>query len=113
METTENVRKQQKTLEMSELKLVEIWYMTLIHASTATSVDVERLFSRGQFLLNYTRSQLSVLSTRSLLCLGSWSLLDLVRTEDVKAVMKLNEVEGQIELQKLREHLRKFWNSIV
>ena len=28
-ETTENVGKQQKMLEMSELELVEIWYMTL------------------------------------------------------------------------------------
>ena len=88
-------------------------HILLIHAPTATSVDVERLFSRGRFLLNYTRSQLSVLSTRSLLCLGSWSLLDLVWTEDVKAVMKLDEVEGQIELQKLGEHLRKFRNSII
>jgi hypothetical protein len=85
----------------------------LIHVPTATSVDVERLFSRGQFLLSYTRSQLSVLSTRALLCLGSWSLLDLVRTEDVKAVMKLDEVEGQVELQKLRDYLRKYQNSSI
>ncbi|KIL54603.1 hypothetical protein M378DRAFT_47609, partial [Amanita muscaria Koide BX008] len=53
----------------------------------ATSVDVERLFSRGRLVLAHTRSRLSVLSTRSLLCLGSWSLLDLVRDEDVRAVV--------------------------
>jgi hypothetical protein len=45
--------------------------------SLATSVDVERLFSRGQPVLSHTRSRLSVASTRALLCLGSWSLMEL------------------------------------
>ncbi|KIL55786.1 hypothetical protein M378DRAFT_90327, partial [Amanita muscaria Koide BX008] len=67
----------------------------------ATSVDVERLFSRGRLVLAHTCSHLSVLSTRSLLCLGSWSLLDLVRDEDVRAVVNMDEVEGRIELEKL------------
>ena len=82
-------------------------FILLIYALTATSVDIERLFSCGHFLLNYTCSQLSVLSTCALLCLESWSLLDLVQNEDVRAMMKLDEVEGQIELKKLGEHLRK------
>ena len=51
---------------------------------------------------------MSVLSTHALLCLGSWSLLDLVQTEDVRAVMRLDEVEGQIELKKLGELLNKY-----
>jgi hypothetical protein len=73
---------------------------------SATSVDVERLFSHGHLILSHTRSHLSVLSTRALLCLGSWSLLELVRDEDVHAVGKLDEIEGQIELEQLAETLK-------
>jgi hypothetical protein len=70
---------------------------------TATSVDVERLFSRGRLVLSHTRSRLSVASTRALLCLGSWSLAGLVRDEDVAAVVRLDEVDAAIELDKLAE----------
>ena len=73
---------------------------------TATSVDVERLFSRGRLILSHMRSQLSVVSTRALLCLGSWSLRGLVRDEDVKAVALLDEIQGQIELDKLGDLMR-------
>jgi hypothetical protein len=71
--------------------------------STATSVDVERLFSRGRLILSHTRSRLSVASTRALLCLGSWSQAGLVRDEDVEAVVKLDEVDARVELNKLAE----------
>lgn len=60
-----------------------------------TSVDVERLFSRGRLLLSHVRSRLSVNSTRALLCLGTWSTLGLVKTEDVKKVSALPEVKGE------------------
>jgi hypothetical protein len=56
----------------------------------ATSTDVERLFSRGRLILSHTRSRLSVASTRSLLCLGSWSLMRLVKDEDVTSVALLD-----------------------
>ena len=72
----------------------------------ATSVDVERLFSRGRLILPHTRSGLSVTSTRALLCLGSWSRLGLVRDEDVKAVMNLNNIDAQTELNQLGNILR-------
>lgn len=68
----------------------------------ATSVDVERVFSRGRLVLSHVRSRLSAQSTRALLCLGSWSLLDLVKDTDVLAVTVLDEVEepeGGEELQ--------------
>ncbi|KAF5337792.1 hypothetical protein D9758_016288 [Tetrapyrgos nigripes] len=64
-------------------------YLT-IHA---TSTDVERVFSRGRFLLPYVRNRLSADSTRALICLGQWSLMDLIHDEDVLAVAKLPEVE--------------------
>jgi hypothetical protein len=41
----------------------------LLTKSTATSIDVERLFSRGRLILSHTCSRLSVSSTRALL---SW-----------------------------------------
>jgi len=62
--------------------------------SLATSVDVERLFSKGWLLLSHVRSRLSAQSTRSVLCLGSWRLLGLVKNGDVAAAAALPEVEG-------------------
>ena len=83
--------------------LLALWYIVLIY-STATSVDVERLFSKGHILLPHLRNRLSSQSIRALLCLGSWSLLGLVKDEDVKKVVALDEVqeedsEGNIVLE--------------
>ena len=72
----------------------------------ATSVEVERLFSRRRLVLSHTWSRLSVASTHALICLGSWSHLGLVRDEDLEAVVNLNEVEGVMELNKLSAILR-------
>lgn len=69
------------------------------------SVDMEWLFSHGRLLLLHTRSRLSVQTTQALLCLGSWSLAGLVRDEDVKAVAVLDEVEVELELEKLAKVL--------
>jgi hypothetical protein len=63
----------------------------------ATSVDVERIFSRGRLILSHVRSRLSAQSTRSLICLGSWSLLGLVKDSDVMAVSILPDVEAEGE----------------
>nr|GAT43317.1 predicted protein [Mycena chlorophos] len=68
----------------------------------ATSISVERLFSRGRLILNHTRSQLSSESIRALMCLGQWSKLDLVRTEDVLRVVEADDVpddEDEPELE--------------
>lgn len=62
--------------------------------STATSVDVERTFSRGRRLITHVRSRLSAQSTRAVLCLGDWVKWDLVRAKDIRAVAKLDEVIG-------------------
>lgn len=71
-----------------------------------TSVDVERLFSRGRLILSHTRSRLNVTSTRALLCLGSWSLLGLIRDEDFAEVSQLDEIDGKIELERVAKVLR-------
>ncbi|KAF8230615.1 hypothetical protein L208DRAFT_1281038, partial [Tricholoma matsutake] len=57
-------------------------------------------------VLSHTRSRLSVASTCALLCLGSWSVMGLVRDDDINAVAIMNEVEGQIELDGLADVLK-------
>jgi hypothetical protein len=73
----------------------------------ATSVDVERTFSRGRLLLSHVRSRLSVQSTRALLCVGSWSLLGLVRDEDVLGAVADTELGDKDEPE-----LEKGWDAI-
>jgi hypothetical protein len=41
------------------------------------------------------RGSLSAQTTRSVLCLGSWSDHGLIKDDDVKAVVTLPEVEGE------------------
>jgi hypothetical protein len=73
----------------------------------ATSVDVERIFSRGCLLLSRIRSRLSTQTTRALLCLGCWSQLGLVKDKDVLPVARLPDVEGD------EKELKDGWDSIV
>lgn len=58
----------------------------------ATSVDVERVFSKGRLVLSHIRNRLTVASTRALMCLGAWSILGLVEDADIKAVANLPDV---------------------
>lgn len=73
----------------------------------ATSVDVERTFSRGRLILTHVRNRLSAQTTRALLCLGSWSLLGFVKDEDVFKVAVMPDVEGDEEIE-----LEEGWDSI-
>jgi hypothetical protein len=66
---------------------------------SATSVDVERTFSQGRLLLSHIRNQLSIQSTRALLCLGVWSLMGYVKDADVKAATVLPEVGSDEEIE--------------
>jgi hypothetical protein len=70
---------------------------------------VERVFSKGRNLLSYTRNRLSAQSTRALLCLGYWSKLDLIKDLDVRAVAKLDDIEGDEEQE---EDLEVGWDKI-
>ncbi|KIM62603.1 hypothetical protein SCLCIDRAFT_119195 [Scleroderma citrinum Foug A] len=63
----------------------------------ATSVDVERLFSHGRFLLSHVRSHLSPQSIRALLCLGAWSELNLIKSDDVLKVGAMPDIPGHEE----------------
>ena len=65
-------------------------------ASSATSVDTERVFSQGRILLSHVRNRLSAQSTQALMCVGNWSLLGYIKDSDIQAVTTLPEqVEGQ------------------
>jgi hypothetical protein len=77
----------------------------MIHVP-ATSVDVERVFSRGRFTLSYTRSRMSAQTTRALLCLSQWSLIGYVHDSDVLKVAALPELaadagdsDGEYEME--------------
>ena len=62
---------------------------------SATSIDVEHVFSQGRLLLSHVCSRLSIQSMCALLCLGQWSTLGLVRDCDIKACLKLDKVAGE------------------
>ena len=63
-----------------------------------TSVDVKWLFSHGWLLLSHVHSHLLVDSTCALLCLGAWSTLGLVNSEDVKKASLMPDVNGDKEV---------------
>ncbi|KAG1839728.1 hypothetical protein DFJ58DRAFT_733176 [Suillus subalutaceus] len=72
----------------------------------ATSVDVERLFSRVHLILSHVRNHLSAQSTHALLCVGLWSELGLVDSKDIIHASKLLDVIGE------EEALDEGWDSI-
>lgn len=71
----------------------------------ATSVEVERVFSRGQLLLSHVHNRMSAQTTRALLCLAQWSLLGMIHDSDIQSVVLLPEVpeedgdsEGEVDM---------------
>ena len=78
----------------------------VLNIDVATSVDVERVFSRGRIILSHLRSCMSVQSMRALMCLGEWSLMGYVKDGDIRATTKLPEVDGE------EEELEKDWDVI-
>lgn len=81
----------------------------MCHKNLATSVDVERAFSRGRLILSHIRSRLSAQSTRALLCLGSWSHYGklFIKDKDVLVAVNLPDImEGE------EEDLEEGWDAI-
>lgn len=64
----------------------------------ATSVDVERVFSRGRILISHLRNRLSAQTTRSLLCLQVWSQLGYVEESDLLAAARQEPVKGSTDI---------------
>ncbi|KAF9228065.1 hypothetical protein BS17DRAFT_691975, partial [Gyrodon lividus] len=69
---------------------------------TATSIDIEQLFSCVHLLLSHVHSQLSPQTTCTLLCLGLWSPLNSIKSQDVEKVVSLPDVYGEDEVMKDR-----------
>ena len=78
----------------------------MLSPPTATSTDVKQVFSQDRVLLSHVRNHLSSQSIRALICLGSWSLLGLVKDNDIFAVTSAAEVEGE------EEELEDGWDLI-
>lgn len=67
---------------------------------SATSTDVEHVFSWGRLVLSHIWNHLSAQSTWALLYFGNWSLLGYVKDKDITTVTVLPEVvgdEGELE----------------
>ncbi|KAF8667473.1 hypothetical protein AX14_006338 [Amanita brunnescens Koide BX004] len=58
-----------------------------------TSVDVERLFSHSRNLISHTRNRLAAQTARAILCLGDWSLLGMIKNDDLKAVAAMQDIQ--------------------
>jgi hypothetical protein len=65
----------------------------------ATSVDVEHIFSHGWLILSHVHDRLSAQTMCALLCLGSWSLIGMVKDEDMLKVAILEDEEGEEEVE--------------
>ncbi|KAF5329839.1 hypothetical protein D9611_013421 [Ephemerocybe angulata] len=68
----------------------------------ATSVEVERVFSRGRILISHLRNRLAPQTIRSLLCLNYWSKGGLVQDKDILFIARSNpevEDDGDVEFE--------------
>ncbi|KAK6968880.1 hypothetical protein R3P38DRAFT_2589313, partial [Favolaschia claudopus] len=59
----------------------------------ATSVYVERQFSRGRLLISSIRNRMTGETARALMCLGCWSQQGFIDDEDIFAVARMPELE--------------------
>lgn len=72
----------------------------------ATSVEVERVFSRGRLVLSHVRNRLTAQSTRASLCVGDWSGHGWIKDSDVLEETIKDDLSGP-ELP-----LAKGWDAI-
>jgi hypothetical protein len=83
--------------QVSVRKVHLMYLLTFFLYEIATSVAVEPVFSQGRIILSHLRRRLSVQSTRSLMCVGIWSLLGYVKDSDIKAVVMLPEIPANMK----------------
>lgn len=64
----------------------------------ASSVSVERTFSRGRILISHLRNQLRSNTIQALMCFGDWSRLDLFKPAELVAMLEEEDhPEEQVE----------------
>lgn len=76
-----------------------------VYSPTATTVDVERVFSKGRILLTHTRNRLSANNTRASMCVGDWSRLGLIKSTDIAAAVKDKALDADEDLDELWDHI--------
>jgi len=65
-----------------------IYFSQYFTTVTATSTDIEQVFSCGCLCLPHVQNQLNAKSTCAIICLRAWSLLELVKNGNIQAVTK-------------------------
>jgi hypothetical protein len=64
---------------------------------SASSFTVEQVISKGRLLISHVRNRLSAQSTRALLCLGYWSKMGFIKSDDLKAAASLPDANNDEE----------------
>ncbi|PIL26246.1 hypothetical protein GSI_12002 [Ganoderma sinense ZZ0214-1] len=59
-----------------------------------TSVDVERVFSKGRLLLSHVRSRMNAQTTRAVLCVGAWSRAGYVKAADLRKAAQTADLDN-------------------
>lgn len=67
----------------------------LTHYFLASTVSVERSFSRGRILISHLRNRLRSDTIHALMCFGDWSRLDLFTPQQLQDMLK--DDSGDIE----------------
>jgi len=71
--------------EVSQRQFIILSLMLIL--LVATTVEVEHTFSQGRLVLPHIRNHLSSQSTCTLMCVGNWSLVGLVKGKDILSVL--------------------------
>lgn len=82
----------------------------IVDAYLATTVDVERVFSKGRILLSHTRNRLSANNTRAMMCVGEWTRLGLIRSDDIKVAVKAGSSRANEDND---EDIEAIWDHIL
>ena len=94
-------------ISQSQVSVPSSLLSLLMFCPLATTVDVERVFSRGRLILPHVRNRLAVQSTRVSLCVGIWSLHGLIKDSDIKMSVGKDDVVGE------EEDLPENWDAIT
>lgn len=78
----------------------------------ATTVDVERVFSKGRIILSHTRNRLSPQSTRALMCVGEWSRLGFLKTKQIATILKASDKALPIP-KPTEDDVQEMWDNVL
>ena len=72
-----------------------MWTILISYSYLASTVSVERSFSRGQILISHLRNRLRSNTIHALMCFGDWSRLDLFTPPELEAMLKDGDDNAQ------------------